>query len=95
MVSIKRFGLGLAMAALLVAMSAGAALGGEVTGTGEPTPIKNWVAKSICAFSGLNDREVGEGPVEPRVQSFGQVVRSVGPIGGVPGHECNPTRAQH
>ena len=45
--------------------------------------------RSICMFSGLNDDpdEPGE---EGRVQSFGQIVKQVGPIGGVPGVACNP-----
>jgi len=46
--------------------------------------------KSICAFSGQND-EFQEGDSDaPRVQSFGQIVAAVGPIGGVPGQACNP-----
>ena len=80
-------------ALLLLAISTGAVLAGEVTGTGEETPIKEGVANSICAFSGLNDREEGEGPTEPRVQSWGEIVSTFGPLGGAPGTACNPTRA--
>ncbi|MCK9519742.1 MAG: hypothetical protein M0R74_12075 [Dehalococcoidia bacterium] len=39
----------------------------------------------ICRFSGLNDE-----PDDGRVQSFGQIVRQTGPLGGIPGVECNP-----
>ncbi|MES2905400.1 MAG: hypothetical protein V4696_14545 [Pseudomonadota bacterium] len=62
---------------------------GEVTGTGESTPIRNGVANSICAFSGLNDD--GAGP-NPAVQSYGQQVaffRGRAPFHGIPGISCN------
>ena len=48
--------------------------------------------KSACAFSGLNIPEEDGDP--SRTQSFGQIVRVAGPLGGVPGSACNPTRAQ-
>ncbi len=78
----------LGAATILIGLTAGAVAAGEVTGTGEATPIADYRASSICSFSGLNDRVQGEGPTEPRVQSFGQVVRTVGPIGGIPGEAC-------
>ena len=62
-------------AASVVAM-AGTAVAGEVTGKGKPTPIQEFRAGSICAFSGQNDD-----PNEPglfndgRVQSFGDIVQ--------------------
>ena len=76
----------LGAATLLVAVSAGSVLGGEVTGNGKPTPIKTYRANSICAFSGLNDREAGEGPTDTRVQNWG-----VTPIPelGHPSVSCN------
>ena len=76
----------IASAILLVSLSAGAALAGEVTGNGKDTPIREYRAKSICAFSGLNDREVGEGPTNTRVQNWG-----VTPLLalGHPGDACN------
>jgi hypothetical protein len=67
----------LGAALLLLAISTGGVLAGEVTGNGDPTPIKErFVAKSICAFSGLNDRTVGEGPVEPRTQNWGTIPKA-------------------
>lgn len=53
-------------------------------------------ANSICAFSGQNDGfhdpDAQHGPADTaRVQSFGQYVKSSGPMGGVPGTACNPT----
>ena len=83
---------------LLVAAVCAAAFGGlnasafagEVTGTGESTPIRSGVAASECAFSGLND---DQDPTPAISQSFGQIVKVAGPLGGEPGFACNPTRA--
>jgi hypothetical protein len=48
-------GVAAAVLALTIAgPTAGAAFGGEVTGTGKPTPIRER-AHSICAFSGKED----------------------------------------
>jgi hypothetical protein len=76
---------------LVAALGAGSAFAGEVTGTGKS--LEPLHANSICAYSGLNDRVAGEGPVDERVQSFGWVVKDIihaggSPIGGVPGTEC-------
>ena len=72
----------------LVLMSS-PALAGELTGNGNPTPIKSrGVASSICAFSGLNPE--GDGPSE-LVQSYGQIRAAFGgppAIFGGPGEEC-------
>ena len=73
----SRFVRALAAAALLVSVSAGSVLAGEVTGNGKPTPIKEFRAKSICSFSGLNDRIEGEGPTDTRAQSWGQIPKAV------------------
>lgn len=73
----SRFVRALAAAVLLVSLSAGSALAGEVTGNGKPTPIKEFRAKSICSFSGLNDRIEGEGPTDTRAQSWGQIPKAV------------------
>jgi hypothetical protein len=63
---------------------------GELTGSGNPTPIKtDGVAGSICAFSGLNPE--GDGP-SALVQSYGQIraaLRGRASFFGVPGGECN------
>ena len=62
---------------------------GELTGNGNPTPIKSrGVASSICAFSGLNPE--GDGP-SALVQSYGQIRAALGgpaPFAGLPGDEC-------
>jgi hypothetical protein len=77
----------LAAAALLVSISAGSALAGEVTGKGDPTPIQGFRAHSICSFSGLNDKTPGEGPTDPRVQNWGVTPN---PMPGFhPGDSCN------
>ncbi len=73
--------------AAIVGAGSTTAVAGEVTGNGKPLTVNG---KSICAFSGQND-EFQEGDSDaPRVQSFGQIVAAVGPIGGIPGQACNP-----
>jgi hypothetical protein len=55
-------------AVVFAAMSASSAFAGEVTGNGKVTgAVAN--ANSICAYSGQNDRVVGEGPIDTRVQT--------------------------
>ena len=77
------------------------AFAGEVTGP-FPNGTPLWTGtnsdgshtlhgQSECAFSGLNIPSEDGDP--SRTQSFGQIVRQVGPLGGVPGTACNPTRA--
>ena len=44
-----------AVVALVIIGGASMASAGEVTGTGELTPISGYQAGSICAFSGLDD----------------------------------------
>lgn len=64
------------------------ALAGEVTGTGESTPIRSGVAQSICAYSGLNDDGLGPSTL---VQSYGQIRAAFGgpaPFYGSPGTSC-------
>lgn len=62
--------------AMTLAMG-GTAMAGEVTGgpNPKPTPINDYVARSICSFSGQNDdptsTELFDGG---RVQSFGDIV---------------------
>src|SRR5438132_9299510 len=75
-------------AAVVVGLSSGAALAGEVKGppgTPDPTnPIPGTSgptaapahANSACAFSGLNDLNVGQGPTDFIVQSPGQTMRA-------------------
>jgi hypothetical protein len=81
-------------AAAFTGLSAGSALAGEITGTGESLKIEDskWGtglhARSECAFSGLNDDNL---PTDAIAQSFGQIIKVAGPLGGVPGEACNPT----
>ena len=91
-----------ASAAALMALSAGPALAGEITGNGKwiaGSPDNPLNGNSECAFSGQND-EFHLFPNEgwPRTQSWGQNVRGAVQAGepapgGVPGFACNPTRA--
>jgi len=62
----------LALAALAAATPA---IAGEITGSGDPTPIRNGVASSVCAYSGLNDD--GLGP-SSQVQAYGMFARAFG-----------------
>ena len=81
--------------AALAGIGASGALAGEVIGPpGTPNEPNSGSgirtaapehANSACAFSGLNDMIVGQGPIDFIVQSPGQGVRSGGDP-GVPGH---------
>ena len=63
----------LVCAVAIIGATAGAAFAGEITGTGDTTPIKDpGVANSRCAFSGLNDGN----PPGGRTQSYGQNVKA-------------------
>jgi hypothetical protein len=57
-------------AAGVFALSGTSAHAGEITGTGNSTPIRDGVAKSACAYSGLNDNTGG---FEGRTQNWGQI----------------------
>jgi hypothetical protein len=84
-----RFGLAVAGTAVALTLSVSVALAGELTGNGKS--LEPLHANSICAYSGLNDDPTGIDPENGppgRTQSFGQVVKLLGPIGGVPGTEC-------
>jgi hypothetical protein len=90
-----RLALALGGAMLILSLSAGVALAGEITGSGKVVPTQGL---SWCRFSGLNDRVEGEGPVEPRAQSYGiEVTLGLVPHPSVskggapsPGTMCNP-----
>lgn len=88
-------------AVAVAAMGSGSAFAGEITGSGkwiagsESAPLNG---KSACAYSGRNDNSVLGNPLPDgdgftRTQSWGQVIRNAGPLGGVPGTACNPTKA--
>src|SRR6476660_2045054 len=87
---IARFGLGMAVAAVVLSMSASAALAGEVTGSGKNVDQNQ--GKSWCSFSGHNDDPSapldGSGPNGPggHSQSFGQDVK----LGLADPHQLNP-----
>jgi hypothetical protein len=89
----SRFTLAVGTATLLVSLSVGSVLAGEVTGNGDPTPVKSYVMNSICAFSGLNDGEPPEGRTAAHVQSWGQITKAdrdfLRTIGFHPGDSCN------
>ena len=81
-----------ACAVAVVSSVAGTALAGEVTGSGKKEDQNQGM--SWCSFSGLNDRLPGQGPVEPRAQSYGIEVKLglSNPHEGTPGFFCNPNR---
>jgi hypothetical protein len=88
-----RLAIALGTAILLASSSVGAALAGEVTGNGEPTPIAEYQANSICSFSGRNDGNPPPGRTAEHVQNWGQIPKeerdSLTTIGFHPGDSCN------
>jgi hypothetical protein len=96
----SRFGLALGTATLVVSLTAGAALAGEVTGNRQSLKIENskWGtglhARSFCAFSGQNDNPTSTDPMNPggRVQSYGYSVVREGAKAFAPSPAvgCNP-----
>lgn len=93
-----RFGVAASVAAVVLSLSASAALAGDITGTGkyiagtDDAPLNG---KSSCAYSGLNDEYyILHDTTFPRTQSWGQIAKNLqGAAGGVPGTACNPTRS--
>lgn len=89
----SRFSLALVAAALLASASAASVLAGEVTGNGDPTPIAEGRASSICSFSGRNDGEPPPGRTAAHVQNWGQIPKAdrdfLSTIGFHPGDACN------
>ena len=90
---LTRFGAAASVAALALSLTAGAALAGEITGTGKS--LEPLHANSICAYSGLNDDPTGIDPENGppgRVQSWGQIPKAtrdfLTSIGVNPGIEC-------
>jgi hypothetical protein len=74
-------------------VGAGSAFAGEVTGKGDPTPIQEGQAASICSFSGQNDGEPPPWPKAEHVQNWGQIPKEVrdeiATQGEHPGDACN------
>lgn len=85
-----QFGVAISVVAIVLSLSASAALAGEVTGSGKK--INQNQGMSWCSFSGLNDRVTGEGPTDTQSQSFGQDVKAgnADPHVANPGLFCNP-----
>ena len=97
----SRFTLAIGAGALLVSLSVGSVLAGEVTGPpgkGRHTPIgaapdNDPHASSICSFSGLGDGEDEPGRTAAHVQNWGQIPKAdrdfLSTIGFHPGDSCN------
>ena len=102
MLRLKKVGVAVFAVTALATVGVSSAFAGEITGNGkwiagsESAPLNG---KSDCAYSGVNDNYVLGNPVPDadgftRTQSWGQVIRNAGPLGGVPGTACNPTRGE-
>jgi hypothetical protein len=87
---LRSVGAGLSVATLLLALTASTAVAGEVTGSGANSNQNQ--GTSWCSFSGLNDREPGQGPTDTQAQSYGQEVKAglASPHELNPGVACNP-----
>ncbi|MFC7362310.1 hypothetical protein [Nocardioides astragali] len=82
----------------MVGATSGTAFAGERGGNGEPTPVKDHIASSICSFSGLEDMDHDDdgdfdAPVQPGVvQNWGSIppeVRAIlAAMGLHPGDSC-------
>jgi hypothetical protein len=94
----RSIGAAASAAVLILALGAGSAFAGEVTGSGKNTDQNQ--GKSWCSFSGHNDDPGapldGSGPNGPggMSQSFGQDVKLglADPHAANPGVACNPVR---
>jgi hypothetical protein len=84
--------------AVLTIGAGGTAFAGEITGSGQGGPEGDGVtgavanANSECLYSGLDDADVDTETGEDdfgRTQSYGQIVRQTGSLGGIPGQACN------
>lgn len=74
------------LAAIAVLAIATPALAGEITGNGKFTPVHDYVASSICSFSGYNDTPGEDG--FGQVQAYGMLVKAFG--GFAPGEFHHP-----
>lgn len=88
---LKRVAIAASVATVVLGLSVGSALAGEITGTGQT--LEPLHANSICAYSGLNDDPEGIDPNNGppgRTQSFGQDVRAgaIDPASFNPGDAC-------
>ena len=101
-----RFGVAASVAAVVLSLSASAALAGDITGNGkfiagsDAAPLNG---KSHCAYSGLNDEYYILGDLtQTRTQSWGRIPKSgdgfftrdnLTAFGFNPGIACNPMKA--
>lgn len=104
----SRLILAVAAAALLISLSVGSVLAGEITGNGR---LLEMHGRSECAFSGqedlqwyVDDFQTALKPVFTRgdpshSQSWGRIPKEVrdeiAGFGAHPGNACNPTKAEH
>jgi hypothetical protein len=98
-----KFIVAIMVAVALASVSGGTAFAGEITGSGNPTPVRQYRAASICSFSGLEDWNstapqvpddailVTHGVTQTphKVLDGGEVVY---PPPGTPGFACSPGR---
>lgn len=89
----RRFGLAASVTAVVLSLSAGSVLAGEITGNGKS--LEPLHANSICAYSGLNDDPTGIDPENGppgRVQNWGALPKAtkdfLTSIGVNPGNAC-------
>lgn len=101
---ISRLGLAVSVAAIVLSLTAGAVLAGEITGNGKVLKLEDggkWGtglhARSFCAYSGQEDLqfEAGGSKGDPaHAQSWGQIPKEfrdfLASIGAHPGDACNP-----
>ena len=101
----KRFGLAISAAAVVLSLSASAAFAGEITGNGT---LKDVNGRSFCAFSGQEDlqwyADQGDTILKPvptrgdpgHAQSWGQIPKAIRDqltvAGFNPGIACNPNK---
>jgi hypothetical protein len=105
----RKLGLSAAAAVVVVSLSAGAVLGGEITGNGKSLKQADGTlhGQSACAFSGQEDLQFLDDAGNPlpestkgdpgHAQSWGQIPKEFRDIltteGFNPGIACNPTKA--
>jgi hypothetical protein len=87
-----RIGIAISTVAVVLSLTASAALAGEVTGNGNKSEFSQ--GRSICKFSGQNDKPGSTNPMDPggRVQSYGYsfVRNGLKAVVPSPGFACNP-----
>ena len=99
---IRRLGVAISAAAIVMSLGASAVFAGEITGNGKSLKIDDgkWGtglhARSFCAYSGQEDLQFGPDadPNAGHAQSWGQIPKEfrdfLATIGAHPGMACNP-----